>query len=90
MMHTAQLRLTSASGCFDSVTIPFGVRSLSFNASHGLRLNGVETKLYGGCVHHDHGPLGAMSIDRAEASNTHTHESHSQPASVCLHTPSIS
>ena len=26
----------------------------------------METKLAGGCVHHDNGPLGAMAIDRAE------------------------
>ena len=32
----------------------------------GFLLNGVETKLAGGCVHHDNGPLGAMAIDRAE------------------------
>ena len=46
--------------------LQFGVRSISFNSSHGFVINGVETKLYGGCVHHDHGALGAMAIDRAE------------------------
>mmetsp|Transcript_58349 Transcript_58349/g.115802 ORF Transcript_58349/g.115802 Transcript_58349/m.115802 type:complete len:546 (-) Transcript_58349:202-1839(-) len=65
-MHLAEVSVASASGSRDALTIPFGVRSISFNASHGLMLNGVETKLYGGCVHHDNGPLGAMAIDRAE------------------------
>ena len=44
----------------------FGVRTFSFNAEHGLRLNGVPHKLRGGCVHHDNGPLGSRAIPRAE------------------------
>jgi beta-galactosidase len=33
---------------------------------HGLRLNGETVKLRGACVHHDNGPLGAVSTARAE------------------------
>ena len=65
-MHLANLSLSSTSGSFDSIAIPFGIRSLAFDASHGFLLNGASVKLYGGCVHHDNGPLGAMAIDRAE------------------------
>ena len=50
----------------DTVEIKFGVRTLQFDSETGFRLNGVHTKLYGGCVHHDNGPLGAAAIDRAE------------------------
>eukprot|EP00658_Telonema_sp_P-2_P013778 TRINITY_DN15226_c0_g1_i2.p1 TRINITY_DN15226_c0_g1~~TRINITY_DN15226_c0_g1_i2.p1 ORF type:complete len:757 (+),score=163.08 TRINITY_DN15226_c0_g1_i2:176-2446(+) len=44
----------------------FGFRTISFDATSGFKLNGVVTKLYGGCLHHDNGPLGSKAIDRAE------------------------
>ena len=50
----------------DVTFVNFGVRHLQFDAAKGFRPNGVETKLYGGCVHHDNGPLGSAAIDRAE------------------------
>ena len=50
----------------DQTETPFGIRSLTFDAKHGFVLNGVETKLRGGCVHHDDGPLGSAAYDRAE------------------------
>ena len=31
-----------------------------------MQINGETVKLRGGCVHHDHGPLGARSFDKAE------------------------
>ena len=37
----------------DVEVVMFGVRSFSFNATHGLVLNGQRVKMYGGCVHHD-------------------------------------
>ena len=40
----------------------FGIRSITIDAENGLRLNGVPLKLRGGCIHHDHGPLGAASL----------------------------
>ena len=50
----------------DSEKTAFGIRSLSVDARDGFRLNGEPMKLRGGCVHHDHGLLGAASWDRAE------------------------
>jgi beta-galactosidase len=50
----------------DSETTIFGIRSIDIDAQNGFRLNGVPLKLKGGCIHHDHGPLGAASYDRAE------------------------
>jgi len=50
----------------DRTETPFGIRSLSFDAVHGLLLNGRPLKLRGGCVHHDNGPLGSRTYDRAE------------------------
>jgi beta-galactosidase len=50
----------------DAERTTFGIRAITVDAQHGLRVNGVPTKLKGGCIHHDHGPLGAASYDRAE------------------------
>lgn len=50
----------------DHVITNFGVRSLEFSAVKGFLLNGKNVELRGGCMHHDNGPLGAATIDRAE------------------------
>ncbi|MDY8025490.1 glycoside hydrolase family 2 TIM barrel-domain containing protein [Paenibacillus polymyxa] len=50
----------------DSVESTMGIRDVSFDIKNGFQLNGVSMKLKGGSVHHDHGPLGAASYDRAE------------------------
>jgi beta-galactosidase len=47
-------------------SVPFGIRSLSFDPENGFQLNGKTVLLKGGCIHHDHGPLGARSFARAE------------------------
>ncbi|WP_419847953.1 glycoside hydrolase family 2 TIM barrel-domain containing protein [Candidatus Poriferisocius sp.] len=47
-------------------TVRFGIRTLSLDSTHGLRLNGNTVNLRGACVHHDNGPLGAATIDRAD------------------------
>ncbi len=38
----------------------FGVRTLSLDAKRGLRVNGEPVKLRGGCIHQDHGVIGAV------------------------------
>lgn len=50
----------------DHVVTNFGVRSIDITADKGFLLNGKNIKLRGGCIHHDNGPLGAATIDRAE------------------------
>ena len=50
----------------DVVNIPFGIRTIRYNAAEGLLLNGKAIELRGGCVHHDHGILGSASYDKAE------------------------
>jgi beta-galactosidase len=45
---------------------PFGIRSIKIDSKNGLLINGKSVDLIGGCYHHDNGPLGAASIDRAE------------------------
>lgn len=50
----------------DEKTQKFGVRTVEYDAENGLRVNGVPTLIYGGCVHHDDGILGAASYKNAE------------------------
>ena len=44
----------------DSEHTRFGVRTLSLDARRGLRVNGEPIKLRGGCIHQDHGVIGAV------------------------------
>ncbi len=44
----------------------FGIRSLALDPQRGLRINGESVHLRGACVHHDNGPIGAATFDRAE------------------------
>ena len=44
----------------------FGIRSIKIDVQSGLTINGKSVEMIGGCYHHDNGPLGAASIDRAE------------------------
>lgn len=50
----------------DSEDIRFGIRTLAWDARRGFQVNGKTVKLKGGCVHHDHGILGAAAWDKAE------------------------
>lgn len=44
----------------------FGIRTLSIDAAHGVRINGQTVKLRGACIHHDNGILGAATLPDAE------------------------
>lgn len=49
----------------DVVEEKFGIRQISFS-NKGLFINGKQTLLRGGCVHHDNGILGAATYDESE------------------------
>ncbi len=49
----------------DDIAISFGIRQIDWK-SGGLKINGKETLLRGGCVHHDQGILGAATYDESE------------------------
>lgn len=44
----------------------FGLRTIRWNSKEGFVLNEKTIKLYGACLHHDNGILGAASFDKAE------------------------
>lgn len=45
----------------DNYETPLGFRYFNFDAEKGFSLNGVPTKIYGVCLHHDNGALGAVA-----------------------------
>lgn len=51
----------------DEAETLFGIRTVTADPVHGLRINGKTVKLRGGCLHHDNGLLGAVSLYEAEA-----------------------
>ena len=51
--------------CDEAETI-FGIRTVTADAVHGLQVNGRTVKLKGGCIHHDNGLLGAVSLRDGE------------------------
>jgi beta-galactosidase len=71
----------------DSVTTPFGIRTITADATNGFQLNGKTIKLKGGCVHHDNGPLGAKAYDRAEERKVALLKASGYNAIRCAHNP---
>lgn len=65
-LYTANSTVSEDGRTLDTVSQTFGIRSITYSAEEGLRLNGKQIKLYGGCIHHDNGILGAAAYDRAE------------------------
>lgn len=50
----------------DEASVETGIRTVMVDARHGLRVNRKSVKLKGGCLHHDNGVLGAVSLYDAE------------------------
>lgn len=65
-LYRALTEVIVAGKVVDSLETTFGIRSLVWNGQAGFILNGEPIKIDGGCIHHDHGPLGAIALDRAE------------------------
>lgn len=66
-LYTMNVELTEGGKALDSVDETFGIRTISYSAKEGFKLNGKPVLLNGACVHHDHGLLGAAAYDAAEA-----------------------
>ncbi len=49
----------------DEETGTFGIRKLQLDTKHGLRINGKEVNLRGGCIHHDNGITGTAEFPHA-------------------------
>jgi beta-galactosidase len=65
-LYSAEIEIAAAGKTLDKTLTRFGIRKIEVDAENGFRLNGQRLKLKGGCLHHDNGPLGSATIDRAE------------------------
>ncbi|HLP76999.1 MAG TPA: glycoside hydrolase family 2 TIM barrel-domain containing protein, partial [Candidatus Paceibacterota bacterium] len=65
-LYSAEIEIVSAGKTLAKTSTHFGIRKIEVDAENGFRLNGQMLKLKGGCMHHDNGPLGSATIDRAE------------------------
>ena len=50
----------------DEASTLFGIRTISADPVRGLLINGKSVKLKGGCLHHDNGLLGCVSLPKVE------------------------
>lgn len=58
-LYHAVIRVLSGKEVLDNVITTFGIRSIKWNAATGFSLNDRNLKLYGVCLHHDAGAVGA-------------------------------
>jgi beta-galactosidase len=71
----------------DNLNTAFGIRTIKMNAQSGLSINGKNLELKGGCIHHDNGPLGSATIDRAEERKIELLKKAGFNAIRCSHNP---
>lgn len=50
----------------DTFNTRIGLRTLTLDVKHGLRINGASVKQRGACIHHDNGVIGAATFAAAE------------------------
>lgn len=87
-LYEVKYELVSKSGeIYDAGSVTFGIRGISFDSKNGFRLNGQKLKMKGGCIHHDHGPLGAASYDDAEERRVRILKDAGFNAIRCAHNP---
>lgn len=77
----------SDSELLDVLETYFGIRTIEFTASEGFKVNGFQTLLKGGCMHHDNGPLGSAAYDRAEERRVELMKASGFNAIRCAHNP---
>lgn len=71
----------------DSEETLFGIRTISVDAKNGFMLNGRSLKLKGGCIHHDNGILGAVSLYESEYRKVKLHKDNGYNALRFAHNP---
>ncbi len=86
-LYRLQVEVRAGDAVLDADATTFGVRSIEFSAAEGFLLNGEPLTMRGGCVHHDCGPLGSMSIDRAEERKVEVLKASGFNAVRCAHNP---
>lgn len=65
-LYQVVLTISDDEELLDMTKIISGIRKLSVDSCHGLRVNGKIVKLRGACIHHDQGILGSATYDDYE------------------------
>jgi len=86
-LYSAKVTILDNNNESDFTKTSFGIRTIKIDAINGLTINGKTVKLKGGCFHHDNGPLGAASIDRAEERKMEIFKNAGYNAIRCSHNP---
>lgn len=64
-LYRCRVRLSKEGTVMDTAETTFGIRKVEWS-SQGLKINGKNTLLRGGCIHHDNGILGAAAYAESE------------------------
>jgi beta-galactosidase len=65
-LYSLETELRRGALVLDRLAQPYGVRIVTMDAATGLKINGIVTRLRGGCIHHDNGLLGAAGFADAD------------------------
>jgi len=65
-LYTYTVQLVEDTVIIDEETGTYGIRVLQLDTERGLQINGKTVRLYGCCIHHDNGVIGAAAIGRAD------------------------
>ncbi|MFR9555291.1 MAG: glycoside hydrolase family 2 TIM barrel-domain containing protein [Rikenellaceae bacterium] len=64
-LYTLKSEIEFDGKILDDVVTSFGVRKIEYIPNEGMFVNGEETKLYGVCLHHEAGSLGAAVPEKS-------------------------
>lgn len=87
-LYTLRTEIVKDGISVDESETSFGIRTVTADAKNGLLLNGRPIKLRGGCIHHDHGELGAAAFPAAEERKLRKLKEAGFNAIRCTHNPS--
>lgn len=86
-LHHSDITLSVDGKVSDQLRERFGIRTIAVSPKTGFRVNGKTYQLQGACLHHDHGILGAVAIDRAERRKIELMKANGFNAIRCSHNP---
>jgi beta-galactosidase len=86
-LYNARVTVLINNKVTDNLITAFGIRTIKMDAQNGFSINGKNLELKGGCIHHDNGPLGSATIDRAEERKIELLKKAGFNAIRCSHNP---
>lgn len=86
-LYTLKTEILKDQEIIDISENTFGIRTVTADAENGLLINGRFVKLRGGCIHHDHGELGAAAFPAAEERKIRLLQKAGFNAVRCAHNP---